>query len=258
MKSPVLVHVVLGFGLVVFARAAGVADTPAVPEWALPGSATHRQVPPPAGFHRATRTEPRHLGLFDGQSDVGGALVPGRASYDAALGRYTIDSAGYNIWYARDEFHYLWKKISGDISLAADIRFPKPGGYDDRKVVLVIRQDLDDGAKEVMTALHGAGLIHLAYRPEKDTDIKEECRIKPAPNQPPAAKPVRIGLEKRGDRFALWVSLQGEPMHEVGTPVTLPFAPPFYVGIGFTSHLPVTVDTAEVTHVVLDGKAGAW
>ena len=41
-------------------------------------------------------------------------------------GKYTINSAGYNVWYTRDEFRYLWKKMSGDVSLAADIAFPDP------------------------------------------------------------------------------------------------------------------------------------
>ena len=46
-----------------------------VPDWALPGSATHKQVPPPADFHRATITENVPIGIFQGQSDVGAALV---------------------------------------------------------------------------------------------------------------------------------------------------------------------------------------
>ena len=230
-------------------------ETPAVPDWALPGSATHKQVPPPAGFHRATVTFDAPIGIFAGQSDIGGPLAPGSATYDAATGQYTINSAGYNIWYNRDEFRYLWKKMSGDMSLAANIQFPHAGGYGDRKVVLIIRQDLDDDAKEVMTALHGAGLIHLAYRPAKNADIKEQCRLNAKPGHD-AAKPMRLGIEKHGDVFALYVSLDGEPMHQVGSTASLHFDAPFYVGIGFTSHLPATVDTAVVSKVRLENAAG--
>ncbi|HEY1848708.1 MAG TPA: hypothetical protein VGG37_05855, partial [Opitutaceae bacterium] len=153
------------------------ADAPVVPDWALPGSATHHQVPPPAGFSRATTTFESPIGIFAGQSDIGTALVPGGASFDTAGGRYTIRSAGYNIWYFRDEFRYLWRKMAGDASLAATIRFPDADGYGDRKVVLIVRQDLDDNSKEAMVALHGAGLIHLAARPEKGADISEAQKI---------------------------------------------------------------------------------
>ena len=85
------------------------AQAPEVPDWALPGSATHHQVPPPLGFHRPTKTYATPIGIFDGQSDVGSALVPGSAAYDAGSKQYTIHSAGYNIWYFRDEFRFLWK-----------------------------------------------------------------------------------------------------------------------------------------------------
>ncbi|MGB6109653.1 MAG: biopolymer transporter Tol, partial [Acidobacteriaceae bacterium] len=38
--------------------------TPAVPDWAQPGSATHEQVPPPANFHRASRNFDTPIGIF--------------------------------------------------------------------------------------------------------------------------------------------------------------------------------------------------
>lgn len=229
------------------------AATPVAPDWALPGSPTHKQVPPPDGFHRPTVTFATPLGIFEGQSDIGGPLVPGSASYDAKTKSYTLSSAGYNIWYNRDEFRYAWKRISGDASLSASINFPDPKGYFDRKAVLIFRQDLDDDAKAVMVALHGGGLIHLAQRLEKNAKIKEAYRLK-ADNRPADGPPIRLGIEKRGDTFALLVSLNGEPLHQVGTTAELHLVEPFYVGIGFCSHLPVTSDTAVLTEVVLEGS----
>jgi hypothetical protein len=253
-----------GGAVVAGAQTTQSAQTPQAPDWAQPGSTTHQQVAPPADFHRPTTTFNTPIGIFEGQSDVGSALVPGSASYDAATGAYTIHSAGYNVWYTRDEFRYLWKKMSGDVSLAADIAFPDPKGYGDRKAVLVIRQSLDDDAKEVVVALHGAGMIQLAQRPEKDERVKDmEYRIggrgRPGGASPDSLVTVnaqRIGVEKRGDQFSLWVSLEGEPMHEFGPPIELHFDAPFYVGIGFCSHLPTTVDAAVLSKVVLENEAG--
>ncbi|HEY4247854.1 MAG TPA: hypothetical protein VGM64_13455 [Lacunisphaera sp.] len=232
------------------------AETPTVPDWAQPGSATHKQVPPPADFHRASKNSDITIGIFDGQSDVGGPVIPGSASYDAGTKHYTINSAGYNIWYTRDEFRFLWKKVSGDLSLAADIMFPNPDGYGDRKVVLIVRQSLDDDAKEIMVALHGAGLIHLAQRPEKGANIKEDYRTGGNGSGAPAELAKRLGIEKRGDSFALFVSMKGEPMHQVGAAANLHFEQPFYVGIGFCSHLPDKSDTAQVSDVVFENSAG--
>jgi hypothetical protein len=66
----------------------------------------------------------------------------------------------------------------------------------------------------------------------------------------------RIGIEKHGDSIAIFVSLTGEPMHQFGPPIELHFDEPFYVGIGFVSHLPATVDTAVISNVVLENAAG--
>ena len=240
------------------------AQTPAVPEWAQPGSATHTQVAPPADFHRPSRNFAVPIGIFDGQSDIGSALVPGSAGYDAATQRYTINSAGYNVWYTRDEFRYLWKKMSGDVSLAADISYPDANGYGDRKAVLIIRQDLEDDSKEAITALHGGGMIHLAQRPEKGVRVKDlEYRIGgrglPGGATPDSLVTVtarRIGIEKRGDSFALFVSLDGEPMSQFGPPIQLHLEGTFYAGIGFCSHLPDKSDTAVLSNVVLENSAG--
>src|ERR1043165_2166213 len=123
-----------------------------VPDWALPQSATHKQVPPPADFHRAAVTFNTPIGQFDAQSDVGGPLAPGSASYDAGAKTYTINSAGYNIWYQRDEFRYLWKKLSGDVSLAAAVTWPNIDDFHDRKVALIFRDSLDDDSRQIMAA----------------------------------------------------------------------------------------------------------
>jgi hypothetical protein len=232
------------------------ANTPDVPDWALPSSATHKQYPPPKDFHRATKTFDTPIGIFDGQSDIGGTLVPGSATYDSGAKTYTINSAGYNIWYTRDEFRYLWKKMSGDVSFAANVGFLVPQDPPhDRKLVLVIRQDLEDDSKEIMTAEHGTGMVHLAERPEKNEMIKDmQYRFGGA--MLTGVLPQRIGIEKHGDEVALFISVKGEPMHQFGPPIEIHFDGPFYVGIGFCSHYPVTPDTGTFSDVLLENKAG--
>jgi len=233
---------------------AGSATTPAVPEWALPGSPTHTQVPPPADFHRASINSATPIGIFQGQSDVGAAVVPGSSAYDASTKQYTIQSAGYNIWYTRDEFRFVWKKMTGDVSLAADVVFPDANGYGDRKAVLIIRQNLEDDSKEAMIGEHGVGMIHLAYRSDKGVSMKDlQYRFG---GTIAGVKAKRIGIEKQGDSIAIFTSLQGEPIHQLGPPISLHFEEPFYVGIGFCSHLPDKSDTAVLSNVILENIAG--
>jgi hypothetical protein len=120
-----------------------------------PGRSAIRLSPPDNNF----KCSDRHLRWPVGRRQ----RRPSRQRHaDAAggTGAYTVNSAGYNIWYNRDEFRFLWKKLSGDASLAADVTFPNPKGYDDRKAVLIIRQSLDDDSKEALAGLHGRGLLH--------------------------------------------------------------------------------------------------
>lgn len=248
------IYLSFGFLLALVVRTQEPANHPPVPDWALPGTTTHQQVPPPADFHRPAVTLNKPIGIFENQSDIGGPLVSGDASFDAGMGTYTIRSAGYNIWYQRDEFRFLWKKMSGDVSLAADASFPTKDGFGDRKVVLVLRQSLDDDSKEAMTGEHGTGMTHLAWRAEKGAQMKDmSFRFGGTLTD---IHPKRIGIEKHGDQIAIFISLTGEPMHQFGPPITLHFDGPFYVGIGFCSHQPVTVDTGVVTDVALENAAG--
>jgi hypothetical protein len=45
-------------------------------------------------------------------------------------------------------------------------------------------------------------------------------------------------------------------MHQFGAPIQLHMDGPFYVGIGFCSHLPDKADTAVLSNVVLVNAAG--
>ncbi len=226
---------------------------PIPPDWSLPSMPKpnpHKQVPPPEGFHRPTVTINKPLGIFEGQADVGGPLLPGNANFSPTTGQYRLTSAGYNIWYQRDELRYAWKQMSGDASLSASITFPDRQGYYDRKAVLMFRQDLSDDSKTVMVALHGAGLIHLAKRSEKGAKILETCRVQ-AGERASDAPPIRLSITKRCDTFTLLVSLNSEPMRAVEGTADLRLEGPYYVGIGFCSHLPVTSDTAVLSDVEL-------
>ena len=232
------------------------ASTPEIPDWALPAGPNHKQYPPPPDFHRPTKNFDIALGIFQGESDVGGPLVPGSASYDSQTRQYTITSAGYNIWYTRDEFRYVWKKLSGDVSFAANVSFPVPQDPPhDRKMVMVIRQDLDDDSKEIMVAEHGTGMVHLAVREAKNALIKDmQYRI--GGSLLLGLMPQRIGIEKHGDEFSLFISVKGEMMHQYGPSIPLQMSAPFYVGIGFCSHYPVTPDTGVFSNVLLANRAG--
>ena len=79
------------------------------------------------------------VGVFEGHADVGTVLHPGAAQYDAARRSYTVSGSGENMWFVSDAFHFVWKKVSGDVTIAADIAFPAARGNAHRKAVLMVR-----------------------------------------------------------------------------------------------------------------------
>ena len=71
----------------------------------------------------AAQTSSATVGIFEDHGDVGEVLHPGTAEYDPATASYKISGSGANIWFATDAFHFVWKKVSGDVSLTADAAF---------------------------------------------------------------------------------------------------------------------------------------
>jgi hypothetical protein len=101
--------------------------------------------------------------------------------------------------------------------------------------------------------------MHLAWRAANGEMMKEmrvNHRKDHSTDSLNSGLAKRIGIEKHGDSFTVWISMHGEPMHPVGDPVQLHFDEPFYVGIGFCSHLPATADTAVLSRVTLFNEAG--
>ena len=208
--------------------------------------------------HRPSRQYALPIGIFEGQSDIGSPKPEGSALYDSKGNQYTVKSAGYNTTYTREEFRFLWKKMSGDVSIAADVAFPDPGGYDGRKAVLAIRQGLEDDSKEAVVAVYGGGIFALSQRPgegKSRLDMQYKVWGVPAhvrPDTRAILMPRRIALEKHGDAFVLYVSIHGEPIHAFGAPLILHMDQPFYIGIGFCSNMPEKADTALFSNVSIE------
>jgi hypothetical protein len=147
----------------------------------------------------------RGLGIFENQTDVGSVVPPGVASFDAASGVFTIRSSGANLWVNVDAFHFVWKKVSGDVALTADVKLADAGSTASphRKALIMFRQSLDSDAMYGDAAIHGNGETALQYRRNKG-DTTQDIAFN-------IGAPQRLRLEKRGDTITLFLSAHGEP-----------------------------------------------
>jgi TolB protein len=183
------------------------------------------------------------LGMLENQNDVGTVLHPGSVSYDEARQTYTMTGSGDNMWFARDAFHFVWKKATGNVSLTADISFPESGQEPHRKACLMIRQSLDADAVYVDVALHGDGLTSLQFRETKGGTTHEV--------QASVTAPARLRLEKRGRYALMYLAGKGEELNFSGAAVRLELDEPFLVGLGVCAHNRDVVEKAVFANVEL-------
>ena len=190
-----------------------------------------------------TRSEATELGLFAAHGDVGGVGQPGAAQYDAERKSYLVTGGGENMWFTNDAFHYVWKRVSGDLSLAADIRWEGTNGNPHRKACLLIRQTLAPDSPYVDVAVHGDGLTSLQYRENQGGPTQEI--------QATISKPARVRLEKRGGQVSLSVAAPGETLRPAGASFRIQFAEPFYIGLAVCAHDNRALERAEFRNVEL-------
>ncbi len=168
------------------------------------------------------------LGLFEGHGDIGSVSKTGSVEYDASQKSYRITGGGENMWFDNDALHFVWKKVSGDVSLAADIRWIGTGGNAHRKACVIIRQSLDSDSAYADAALHGDGLTSIQCRDTKGGITTEV--------QSNVAAPRRVRIEKQGDYVFISVAREGETLRHSGGSFKLQLTEPFFIGLGVCAH----------------------
>ncbi len=187
------------------------------------------------------------IGIFEGHGDVGGPAKAGSAAFDAAQSRYTITGGGANMWFTNDALHFVWKKVSGDVSLSADIELLGKAVDPHRKACLMIRQSLDGGSAYADAVVHGDGLSSLQYR-ETDGALTREI-------QSNVKGPRWLRLEKRGQYVSMSLAKAGEAPQPSGGSFRLNLKEPFYVGLGVCAHNDAVLETAVFSNVELRTEA---
>jgi len=193
---------------------------------------------------RSATAGPAQPRLFSQSSDVGGVARKGSSRWDAAGACFVVDGGGENMWAREDAFHFVWTRLSGDIRLAATIRFATPGGNPHKKACLMIRQSLDADSAYADAALHGDGLASLQFREEKGGLTHEV--------QSSIRAPARLQIVKEGEFLSMRVARNGEPLRPSGGAVRLRLSEPFYVGLAVCAHDNRVLERAEFRDVQLE------
>src|SRR5215212_4320812 len=151
-----------------------------------------------------TASNANALGVFEDETDVAAISRPGSCVYDAEHQAYTIEGAGANIWHAHDEFHYVWKRITGNFIVSARVHFIGAGVEPHRKLGWMVRASLDPASANINTGIHGDGLTTLQFRRAAGAPT-EEVRFA-------ITGPDVIQLERKGDTYIMSVAHFGDAL----------------------------------------------
>lgn len=194
-------------------------------------------------FALAGPTYAEDLGPFEGQGEVGNPSRAGSATVEAANNSYVIAGGGENMWFTNDAFHFVWKRLSGDLDLHAAIEWLNSGGNAHRKACLMIRQSLSADSPYVDVAVHGDGLTSLQFR-ETSGGLTHEIQAN-------VTKPAQIGLARQGEVFFMTLPGTEGRFTPAGAFMHIKLADPVYAGLALCAHDDKALEKARFSQVVL-------
>jgi TolB protein len=189
------------------------------------------------------------IGIFDTAVDVGKPKLTGSSTYETTKQEYSLKGSGYNIWFNRDEFHYLASRLQGDFIVTADFEFPNPIGKDPhRKYGWMVRESLQEDAAHITATIHGDGLTVTQWRTMRGAymrDPQDELFF-------PKKKARTIQLERKGKEYTMRIANPGEPLQSYGSVTMENIGNNPYVGIFVGSHNADAVEEARIWNVRVD------
>ena len=192
----------------------------------------------------AAWSQPGKYGAFTNADDVGAPPLKGSTQFDAATGQYTITGTGTDIWGRADQFHYLWREMSGDFAVTATTKFLTDGNPH-RKAVIMLRKTVDADSPFVHLAIHGDGMPAVQFRNVKaDTTNTVDFLV-----QGPGTWTLK--LARQGSNVTVWVGKDDAPLRELGHTLTQ-LGNPVLVGLGVSSHTQEATNTVQFSAVTVE------
>jgi hypothetical protein len=198
-------------------------------------------------FAAAAFAQAGKFGAFSNSDDVGTPPIKGSAEFDASNGQYRITGSGTDIWGKADQFHYVWREMSGNFAVTATAKFLTEGNAH-RKAVIMLRKSLDTDAPFVHLAIHGDGMPAVQFRNTK-ADITNTLDL---PIEGPGT--FKLKLVRQGGTITVFMGKEGAPLRELGhTPNQL--GSPILVGLGVSSHTQAATNTVLFSDVSVEQLA---
>src|SRR5687768_13195993 len=144
------------------------------------------------------------------------------------------------MWGERDDFRFVWKRMTGNFILSTRARFIGAGVDPHRKIGWSIRPTLEPNSPHVTAALHGDGLMSLQFRRTAGGTTEQVQSLDSLPNY--------VQLERRDGVYIMSVAQFGDTLvTQQLTDVTLPDT--VYVGLFVCAHNDTVTEQAVFSNV---------
>ena len=185
-----------------------------------------------------------NLGLFTNAADIGAPPLKGSAEYDATARTYKITGTGTDIWGKADQFHYVWREMSGNFSVSATTKF-LTDGIAHRKAAIMLRKTVAADSPFVHLAIHGDGMAAMQFR----TDPGGNTNTLDFPIGTPGV--WKLKLTRQGGNAIVAIAPEGQPLRELGHTVQA-LGNPILVGLGVASHSQKELNTVLFSDVSVE------
>jgi hypothetical protein len=190
----------------------------------------------------ATVTVQTGGGLPDGQvsADIGSPAVAGSATFSS--GAYTVRAGGTDIWGTADQFHFVYRAVTGNTQIVAHV--VSMGNTDPwAKAGIMIREALTPGSRHAMMAATPANGTWFGRRLQPDG-------VSVSSRDAAGTSSAWLRLVRTGNVIEGFWSTDGANWVRVGSE-TVSMAATVYVGMAATSHNPGTATTVVVDNLAV-------
>jgi regulation of enolase protein 1 (concanavalin A-like superfamily) len=184
------------------------------------------------------------------QADVGAVAAAG--SFTQAWQTITVKGSGADLYGAADEFHFVYKPISGDVIVTAQVTQLDLTDAN-AKAFVMIRETTKTGSKYVASELTPTS--SNMFRVQARTATGGTSTLTKATTA--SAIPAWLRVVRLGTKFQAYFSTDGATWKTIGSAITVSMTTTALVGIGTTSHKDGVLTTAGFYQTTIEAPCTA-
>jgi alpha-L-fucosidase len=175
------------------------------------------------------------------QTDVGAVAAAG--SGGNANGAFFVHGSGADVWFAADEFHFVYRSLTNDCSITARVPYVQ-NVQSTSKAGVMIRETVATDAKHALVDVTPTTTLGVEFIRRTTTGGGTG-----ADGSPGVAAPHWVRLTRIADSFTAFRSADGVTWVAVGSPVMISMSSNVLVGLAVNSHLDGTLCQAWFDNV---------